>query len=130
MADKAPAAEPAPGSKRDDFDVVLVHGSTDDGQGAKVLRGRPGRIEAGEVRPMADGRPMIPGAEVVRLEPRKEAPAFYDVHVEYEVPSRQQAPATARGSGPAQVATAAYRASWERTFGPPRIRRSPPALKN
>ena len=127
------------GPERNDgepFDVVLLHGPTDDGEGARVLRARPGRLDAGEVRPMREGLPISPGGEVVRLQPRPGAPAVYDVAVEWKVPATEgtptgattsrQAPAAAalpaelgaRGqSGPAQVATRAYRDNWELTFG-------------
>jgi len=93
-------------------DVVLVGGATEDGRGARVLRAREGRLETGEVRPMTEGRPLGRG-EIVRLERRKdtEAPVF-DVHVEHVLG------APTRPAGPAQVATEAYRESWERTFGP------------
>lgn len=109
----------APAKKGDDFDVVLMHGATDDGAGAKVLRARPGRVEAGEVRPVIEGRPLAPGGEVVRLERREDAPAMFDVRVEYKVPDEAAAKGEAPAmSGPPQVATRAYRDSWERTFGP------------
>jgi hypothetical protein len=97
-----------------EYDVVMVAGRTQDGEGAQVVRARPGRVEAGEVRPMKEGKPLAAG-EVVRLEQRKDAPALYDVHVEHVV---QPAAAKAPHGGPAQVATDEYRESWERTFGP------------
>jgi len=100
-----------------EFDVVVMHGATDDGEGARVLRARPGRIESGEVRPMHEGRPLAGGGEVVRLERRKDLPALYDVRVECKVPSTTTTPEAPRGDGPPQVATRAYRDSWERTFG-------------
>jgi hypothetical protein len=106
----------APQEKKDggDFDVVMIHGKTPDGEGAQVLRARPGRVETGEVRPMREGKPLTAG-EVVRLEPRKDAPALFDVKVEHVV----GAPAAKTShAGPAQVATSEYRESWERTFGP------------
>jgi hypothetical protein len=107
--------EDGPQSKQGgEYDVVMVAGRTEDGEGAQVLRARPGRVEAGEVRPMKEGRPLTTG-EVVRLEQRKDAPALYDVHVEHVVSSSA---AKAPHNGPAQVATDEYRASWERTFGP------------
>ena len=101
------------------FDVVMAHGKTDDGQGARVLRARPGRLEAGEVRPLREGKPLGKG-EVVSLSRRKDAPALYDVKVEHVVdgpaePSEQQQ--NKATPGPAQVATRAYRESWERIFG-------------
>jgi hypothetical protein len=98
------------------LDVVLMHGATEDGEGARVLRARKGRVEAGEVRPLREGRSLVPGGEVVRLEQRKDAPALYDVHVEHVVPGALAKEAEAR-EGPAQVSTPAYRESWERTFG-------------
>jgi hypothetical protein len=96
------------------FDVVLIHGKTDDGAGAKVLRARPGRLDAGEMRPMQDGKPLGSG-EIVRLERRpgsEDAPPMFDVHVEHKLE-----PQTRTSDKPAQVATPAYRESWERTFG-------------
>jgi hypothetical protein len=111
--------------KGDELDVVLLAGATDDGEGARVLRARSGRIEAGEVRPLREGRPLAAGGEVVRLSPRKEAPALFDVRVEHVVESAPSASDTTdvhaakppTRSKPAQVATPAYRDSWERTFG-------------
>jgi hypothetical protein len=113
---KAGPDEKAP----DDFDVVMLHGPTEDGAGSRVLRARPGRIEAGEVRPMAEGRPLVPGGEVVRLEKRPDATGAFDVHVDYKVPGPSDAAAPAPHSpsmtGPAQVATRAYRDAWDRIF--------------
>ena len=108
-----------------DFDVVLMHGPTEDGEGARVLRARPGRIDAGEVRPMSEGRPLAAGGEVVRLERRAGALPVFDVRVECAIPAaRAVGPAAAPAnraappqSGPAQVATPAYRANWDHTFG-------------
>jgi hypothetical protein len=101
-----------------DFDVVLVHGKTADGNGACVLRARPGRVEAGEVRALESGRPLAPGGQVVQLSPRGgSASNLYDVKVEYEVPGGRASEASEAPSGPAQVATPAYRDSWDRTFG-------------
>ncbi|MGH7296435.1 MAG: hypothetical protein ACRELB_15965 [Polyangiaceae bacterium] len=95
------------------FDVVMLAGQTEDGAGTRVVRARPGRVEAGEVRPVKDGTPLVAG-EVVRLEKRKDAPALFDVHVVHEV---KPAGAKAPHGGPAQVATDEYRESWDRTFG-------------
>jgi hypothetical protein len=106
--------------ERKELDVVLMHGATEDGEGARVLRARSGRVEAGEVRPLREGRPLAAGGEVVRLEPRKDMPALFDVHVEHTIPASASEKADKDGtrSGPAQVATHAYRESWDRTFGP------------
>lgn len=102
----------------DAFDVVLVHGKTTDGEGACVLRARPGKLEAGEVRPLRQGRPLG-GGEIVSLTPRQESADVYDVKTVCEIP-----PGATRtpSEGPAQVATEAYRDAWERTFGASRSR--------
>ncbi|HEX4445180.1 MAG TPA: hypothetical protein VH044_00530 [Polyangiaceae bacterium] len=111
----------------DAFDVVLVHGATGDGEGARVLRVRPGHLEAGEVRPLRDGQPIAAGGEVVRLVERPDARCAYDVKVDYKAPAAT--PPTPPGlparnaHGPAQVATSAYRDSWDRTFALPAARR-------
>jgi hypothetical protein len=112
-------ASDTPDKDGDGFDVVLLHGKTTDGEGACVLRARPGKLEAGEVRPLREGRPIVGGGEVVRLSPRAGMPHLYDVDVQCAVPSTTEAPPVP-GGGPPQVATRAYRESWERTFGAPR----------
>jgi hypothetical protein len=111
MSSEAPAKK----GGADGFDVVLVHGKTADGEGASVLRARPGRIEAGEVRPLREGRSLMGGGEIVRLSARAGTPNVYDVDVQCEIPKDASAPSD--GAGPPQVATLAYRESWERTFG-------------
>jgi hypothetical protein len=100
----------------DPFDVVLVHGATLDGRGARVLRARPGQLEAGEVRPMREGQPIVPGAEVVRLVEREGNANVYDVKVDYKAPSLPAPTPAKSGGGPPQVASPEYRESWERTF--------------
>jgi hypothetical protein len=106
----------------DAFDVVLLHGPTDDGEGTRVLRARPGQVETGEVRPIRDGQPLTPGGELVRLVERPGTNLVYDVKVDYKAPAPNAgAEAGSRATnGPAQVATKAYRESWERTFAPDR----------
>lgn len=98
---------------------MLVHGKTSDGEGACVLRARPGKLEAGEVRPLRHGRALGPG-EIVSLSPRADSPDLYDVKTLCELPVG--APERTASDGPAQVATDAYRDAWERTFGAARRR--------
>src|SRR5215472_3538324 len=98
-----------------------MHGPTEDGEGARVLRARGGAVEAGEVRPLKEGRPLAAGGEVVRLERRADSPQLYDVKVEHVVPAK--AATVGSRTGPAQVATHAYRESWDRTFGANRANR-------
>ena len=84
-------------------DVVLVYGRSEDGHGYEVLRQRGEQIEAGQVRPLDEGKPIH--GEVVRLKPREESPALFDVEVQHD-----GRPSTGR---PAKVATEQYRKGWE-----------------
>ena len=112
--------------ERDGFDVVFLRGKTADGEGTSVIRMRPGQLEAGEVRPLKEGRPIQGSGQVVRLAPRPGIPHLYDVNVQYDASTAKgnETPALPTG-GPPQVATSAYRASWERTFGPGRAKTLP-----
>jgi hypothetical protein len=82
---------------------MLVYGKSDDGKGYEVLRQRGGEIQAGRLRPLDDGKPIH--GQVVRLEPRTESPALFDVEVQHDARS-----STGR---PAKVATDQYRRGWE-----------------
>jgi hypothetical protein len=84
-------------------DVLLVYGKSDDGKGYEVLRQRGAEIQAGRLRPLDDGKPIH--GEVVRLEPREESPALFDVEVQHD--GRMSA------GRPAKVATDQYRRGWE-----------------
>jgi len=84
-------------------DVILVYGKSDDGKGYEVLRRRGAEIQAGRLRSLDDGKPIH--GEVVRLEPREESPALFDVEVQHD---------GRRSTGrPAKVATDQYRRGWE-----------------
>lgn len=96
--------------RSDKTDVVVLAGPTEDGKGANVLRVRPGHLEAGEVRPLEDGKPIA--GDVVRLKPRESAPAVCDVEVLHEGPAPER-----RSTKPAQVASRAYRKNWDAIFG-------------
>ena len=108
-------------NKRGARDVALLYAPTDDGKGARILRARDGNLEAGEVRPAKDGQPLQ-GAELVRLEPRSDAPCVCDVHVlhearKHDAPAPSPPPALESAGRPAQVATEDYRLNWDRVFG-------------
>ena len=84
-------------------DVLLVYGASDDGRGYEVLRQQGDEIQAGRLRPLHDGKSIH--GEVVRLEPRKESPALFDVEVQHD--------GRVASGRPAQVATDEYRKGWE-----------------
>jgi hypothetical protein len=94
-------------------DVVFVHSPTVEGEGFRVVRAREDRVEVGEIRPMKEGHPIT--GEVVRLKPRKDEERLFDVEVLLEKPA--SAAAETSRTGPAQVATDAYRAGWNAIFG-------------
>lgn len=87
-------------------DVVLLHSATEDGKGARVIRVRDETLEAGEVRPLEEGKPV--NGEVIRLKPREGEPRVCDVDVVVTRPTSK---------GPAQVASTSYRDNWGRIFG-------------
>ncbi len=91
-------------------DVVFVHSPLDEGDGYRVIRRREDAIEFGEIRAVEEGRPIH--GEMVRLSPRKDHERLFDVEV--LVPRQETA---AQRSGPAQVASTAYRRNWEAIFG-------------
>jgi hypothetical protein len=90
-------------AKRDLTDVVLVYGKSEDGRRYDVLRQRGTEVQAGTMRPLDEGKPIH--GEVVRLKPREESPALFDIEVQHDMPS-----STGR---PAKVATDQYRKGWE-----------------
>ncbi|HSO34787.1 MAG TPA: hypothetical protein VLT33_19770 [Labilithrix sp.] len=109
-APAAPAAAPA-------TDVVLLGPPTADGAGVHVIRARDERIEAGELRAIQEGRPIV--GEIVTLKPRESNPHICDVTDSFSVQAASPAPPAQLGhKGPAKVATRAYREGWDEIFGP------------
>jgi hypothetical protein len=92
-----------PKKKAKSRDVVLVYGQSEDGSEYGVLRQRGDAIEAGKMRPLDEGKPIH--GEVVRLRPRSESPALFDVEVQHD--------ARAAIGRPAKVATDRYRKGWD-----------------
>ena len=87
-------------------DVAFLHSPTEDGKGVRIVRAREGGIQIGEVRALEEGQPIQ--GEVVTLTPREGSPRLCDVDVQYAPPPRS--------GGPAQVASASYRANWGAIF--------------
>lgn len=100
MASESPKKAP---ESRPRGDVVLVYGRSEDGRAYDVLRQRGSEVEAGTMRPLDEGKPIH--GEIVRLKPREESPALFDVEVQHDA-----RPSTGR---PAKVATDEYRKGWE-----------------
>ena len=92
-------------------DRVLVGGPSPSGRGVQVLRSRDGNIEVGELRTPREGQAMH--GELVKLSPTEEHERLFDVEVMVDA----RPPGQRSHGGPPQVATAAYRAEWERIFG-------------
>jgi hypothetical protein len=86
------------GGKLKSNDVALLNGPT----------------EAGEVRPVEEGKPLASDGELVKLTPRAEASNLCDVEVVHQTatvpPSRKQ------GHGPARVGNDTYRKNWNQVF--------------
>lgn len=90
-------------SKGSSSDIVWVYAKSDDGRGYDVLRRRGDEVSAGTVRQLDEAKPIH--GEVVRLKPRDDSPALFDVEVQLE--------ARASKGRPAKVATDEYRKGWE-----------------
>ena len=109
-------------------DVAILNGPTDDGEGAKVLRFREDSVSAGEVRPMREGAPLN-DRELVRLRPLGPQ-GVCEVEVVHDGQSEAGQPGSAGrnkalSSGPAQVATDAYRKNWSQVFRPRKRKKTP-----
>ncbi len=102
--------------------MALLGGPSRDGKGITILRARQGRLEAGEVRPLEPGKPIV--GDVVSLKPRKSFPLLCDVETHLEVPqgrsaeepSKSGAQGHASLNGPPQVASDAYRKNWDAIY--------------
>lgn len=89
-------------------DIVLIQGPTEDGQGVRALRSRPGRLDMTELR-AAKKDESSDDLEIVRLHPRKNAPLVCDVTV-------VSSPLVSH-SGPPRVTSVTYRRRWDSVFG-------------
>lgn len=98
-----------------DRDLVLVHSRTEDGGGVNVLRSRKKKLEAGVMRPLEEGKPIR--GEVVSLTPHDECPALFYAETEVCAPQPDTDTEGPSKSGPAQVASEAYRKNWEAIYG-------------
>jgi hypothetical protein len=107
-------AKPKPRKPKPPQDVAIVHGPTEDGEGARVLRVKNGALYAGEVRPVREGQP-IEHHELVRLRPLRENSPVCEVEVVHEPPAASAQ--KSRGQGPARVASDTYRKNWNTIFG-------------
>jgi hypothetical protein len=112
------SAGDSPSSKPDD--MLFVYSPSEQGDGYRVVRKRADSVEVGEIRAVQEGRPIH--GEVVKLTPRPEHERLFNVdvllpaHDKGDENDRSSDKAAGR-SGPAQVATDAYRANWEAIFG-------------
>ena len=92
-------------------DVALLAGPTTDGKGVTVLRAKQGQLQAGEVRPLEAGKPIV--GEVVSLKPRQAAPLVCDVETHVPAPATHSLAKPGTRSGPPQVASDTYRQNWD-----------------
>lgn len=109
VSSKSDSSDPKPRSE----DVALVYGRSEDGAGVRILRKRQDSFELGEIRPLEHGKPL--SGEVVQLRQRGQSPLF-DVEVQVANPhvkANDTAAARPTLTGPAQVATDAYRENWD-----------------
>jgi hypothetical protein len=107
-------AKPKPRKPKPPQDVAILHGPTEDGEGARVLRLKHGTLYAGEVRPVREGQ-SVEQHELVRLRPLQEDSPVCEVEVLHD--PNAAANQKRRGQGPARVANDSYRKNWNAVFG-------------
>ncbi|MFK7998191.1 MAG: hypothetical protein AB8H86_01295 [Polyangiales bacterium] len=96
-------------------DVVVVHSPTADGEGMNVVRKRGDELSIGVVRPLEEGKPIL--GDVVKLKPRDEHPALFDVETELALQPE-------RSAGPSRVSNSSYRKGWDSLWGGRRRRKT------
>ena len=104
------------GADKESKDVLLLHSPTEDGEGVRALRSRPGRIDLTELRGAKEGQD-VSGQELVQLKPREDAPFICDVDVIYSPDKNDEKIDAGTRGGPPRVTTDAYRKSWDKVFG-------------
>jgi hypothetical protein len=97
-------------------DVVVLGPPTADGDGVHVLRAQGERVEAGELRTIKEGKPLV--GEIVSLAPRPDNPRVLDVKESWRPPAGAIATTSSAKprKGPAQVASQAYRDNYDEIF--------------
>jgi hypothetical protein len=99
-------------------DIALVLGKDADGLHILRRRSQEAPIEAGLLRPVREGKPIV--GEVISLTQRPDLPMVFDVKSEFKPDSGpSEGPVADRLSpdGPAQVASEAYRKGWDAVWG-------------
>lgn len=116
--DSAAGDESKAPARRVPKDIAILHGPTEDGQGARMLRFKEGNIYAGEVRPVREGQ-SIQHQELVRLRPLDAEVPVCEVEVLHSPETAHESAETPRrqGSGPAKVTSDGYRRNWGAVFG-------------
>jgi hypothetical protein len=109
-----PAVEREPSPGQMPKDIAILHGPTEDGEGARMLRFREGAVYAGEVRPVREGQ-SVEHHELVRLKPLEPESPICEVEV-LHAPETHRLPER-KSTGPARVATDGYRRNWGAIFG-------------
>jgi hypothetical protein len=99
-------------------DVVVVHSRTEDGEGMNVVRKQGDELSLAVLRPLKEGKPIV--GDVVKLKPREEHPALFDVETEVVIPQPKRMTA-----GPSRVANPSYRKGWDSLWGGRRRRHKP-----
>ena len=114
-----------PQPKAETRDIAVLHGPTEDGKGARLLRFRGDTVTAAEIRPAREGQPLGQ-SELVRLKPLHSELPVCEIEVLHAPALAEAAPDTeseaASGSaptraGPARVSTQRYRRNWNAVFG-------------
>ena len=88
---------------------------TSDGKGLIVVRRTDGKESLCAIAPAVDGKPIAPGSQLIYARQRP-GTRMADVEVLYD-PAASAAAEPSGRSGPAKVATDAYRSGWDLIWG-------------
>jgi hypothetical protein len=112
-APRAPQTPRPPEAKAKD--IAILHGPTEDGEGARLLRLKDGEVYSGEIRPAREGQPLGQH-ELVRLRPLHPQLPVCEVEVLH---APKPSPESRPSGGPARVSNRRYRQNWNTIFGNP-----------
>jgi hypothetical protein len=97
-------------------DVALVYGKDPETEAFHILRKRGEVIEAGSLRPLEHGKPVV--GEVVSLEQRTEHPCLFNVSpLGKDTDATKIDPKVGPRCGPARVSNTRFRTGWDHIWG-------------
>ena len=93
-------------------DLGIIVGENEDGSLRMIRKDPEGGISCGDVRPAKNGKPLMGSSELISMDPTENL-GEYEITQIYS-PNPRPAGSKGTSSGPAQVATEAYRDNYDK----------------